>query len=133
MPDFLKLDNKFNILSLNTGSLLAKIDEIRIFIHGCESQGVNFDCICIQESWLDKKACEDLKNLFQIDNYECYPQEKYCSSKGGLVIYIKSNYNFEKIFTCPHSNIWEGLFLEITSKNSDFRIVVGDIYKPPQK
>ena len=74
MPEYLKLENNFSIMSLNTGSLLAKIDEIRIFLSECKNQNVIFDCICIQESGLDEKACTDLHNLFQLDNYNWYPQ-----------------------------------------------------------
>ena len=133
MSEFLKTDNNFSIMFLNTGSLLAKIDEIRVFLKECKTQKVNFDCICIQESWLDEKACDDLHNLYQLDGYNCYPQGKYCSSKGGLMIYIKSIYKYKKVFSCPTSKIWEGLFLEVYTPDSDFRIVVGNVYKPPKQ
>ena len=129
MPDCLKSKHDFNILCLNTGSLLAKIDELKIFIKTCESQDIVFDCICIQESWLQENQCLD---LIQLDGYNCYSQGRHCSTKGGLVTYVRSEYESKIFLQCASSNIWEGLFLDISKENSSFRIIVGNIYKPPK-
>lgn len=129
LPDYLKTDNGFRVLSLNTCSLLSKIDEIRIMVESFKLQNIFFDSICIQESWLNEM--NDI-GLIHIDGYNCYQQGKYCSNRGGLVTYVRSDYQCQKIISCPASNVWEGLFLEISSDINDFRMVLGNIYKPPK-
>ena len=112
-------------------SLLAKIDELKIFLHIIEEQGIIFDAICIQESHLDN-TYTSTSAIISLENYKCIPQGKYCGNKGGLVTYIKSEYDTQVLDICPQSDIWEGLFIDIKNKETESHHIVGNIYKPPR-
>ena len=131
LPLYLKAANdRFNILSLNTGSLMAKLDELKILLSIAEEQGHIFHALTIQESWLDESSISSLD--FAIEGYTCIPQAKYCGNKGGLVTYIKSDFKAHKLDICPRSDIWEGLMVEIIHEETDFHLILGNIYKPPR-
>ena len=53
--------------------------------------------LCIQESWLSE---HDDTSLIKLEGYNCIPQGKTSSSRGGLLIYLHEKYNY----TCKHFN-----------------------------
>ncbi len=59
----------------------CKYDELNIFINDLRTQNVQFNIICIQESWLSE---DDSTDHLKLDNCKLIPQCKNCSSKGGL-------------------------------------------------
>ena len=121
--------NGLKLLSLNAQSILAKFSSIEALIHALCEKDAEPDIFCIQESWLSDNA--DL-SLIQLENYKCISQDYKCSAHGGLIIYIKSKYKFDKIEYNINSNIWEGLFMEITGDSLANKVIVGNIYKPPR-
>ena len=94
------------------------------------NQGIHIDVICIQESHLDDSFKPDTACI-QIEGFDCIPQGKYCGQKGGLITYVKSSFDNSKFCIDQKSDIWEGLYVEVKN-NDDFRIIVGNIYKPPR-
>ena len=82
--------NNFTILSLNVQSLNAKFDQIQILISQLKSKHVQFNAICLQETWLTENS--DLP-LFQIPGYTLISQGAICSSHAGLAIYVQEKKN----------------------------------------
>ena len=123
-------EGNFIILTLNVDGILSKIDELRLMVAIFGYQGIYIDVICIQESHLDNSFKSDTPCI-QIDGYDCIPQEKYCGQKGGLITYVKSSYDNTKFVFGQRSDIWEGLYVEVKD-NEGFRIMIGNIYKPPR-
>ena len=121
--------SSFNILSLNCQSIKAKIDEIKIKIKQWESVNCSFDAICLQESWLSNEA--DL-SMFKLDNYKIISKGKTCSAHGGLVIYLHNSYRHKQILTNVKSDIWEGLFISVTTEKTNNNIIIGNVYRPPR-
>ena len=120
----------FLILSLNVDGILSKMNELRILIHLLNTQGILIDIFCIQESHLDNNFSQDTACI-QIDGYDCIPQERYCGQKGGLVTYVKSCHDSSILKIGQRSKIWEGQYTEVKN-NNNFRIIIGNIYKPPR-
>ena len=125
---------KITLLSLNCQSLNAKIDQLRIFLECLIYVSCSIDIICLQESWLHETA--DVSHL-QLEGYTLISRGKSCSAHGGVVIYLSKKFTFHILPFQSNSNSWDGLFIEVKSKNSkspenDKKIVVGNIYRPPR-
>ena len=131
LPNIFQTKNgNFIILTLNVNGILSKIDELCLMVTILKNQGIFVDVICIQESHLDDSYKSD-NPCIQIEGYDCIPQSRYCGQKGGLITYVKSTYD-NKIFKFgQNSDIWEGLYVEVRD-NDGFRIMIGNIYKPPR-
>ena len=110
-------EKHFTVLSLNCQSLNAKLDALVVFIEELRLHHFEFSAICLQETWLSENS--DL-SVFQLHNYTCISQSKYCSNHGGLIIYLHQNFSIDTHYVIPNSNIWEGLFIKIpdTSLNT---------------
>ena len=70
--------DSFNILSLNCGSINAKIDQLMITINEYKHSGCNFHD--------QSDTC-----LLQIEGYKLISQTRSCSVRGGLIIYLNNN------------------------------------------
>ena len=86
--------NTFKILSLNCQSLNAKIDQIKLKLNLFEREGVEFNAICLQETWLSNNSDNSLLHL---EGFHMIPNGKRISSHGGLVIYLKTTFKFNII------------------------------------
>ena len=102
--------DKFNILSLKCESINAKIDQIRLKLAQYKEGGCEFDAICLQETWLSEDSD---KSLLCIEDYALVSLGKTCSTRGGLIIYLKENLKYKMLDMSLKSNIWEGQFIEI--------------------
>ena len=56
--------------------------------------------------------------------------------KGGLKpdsfhFYLNTKYNYKNITLGEESQIWEKKFLEITRRNCTYKLILGNIYRPP--
>ena len=132
LPTFLCLEkDNFIILSINIDGLLSKIDELRILLELLKKQNIIFDAICIQESHLDHSYRSD-SACIQLHGYDCIPQGKTCGQKGGLVTYIKHDFESCKYVIGETTGIWEGLYVEIKDNERNFRMILCNIYKPPR-
>ena len=121
--------NDFKLLSLNVQSLQSKFDSLISYLSHLESKELYFDVICLQETWLSEK--HDI-SLYQIPGYQLISQETKCSSHGGLAIYLSDEYTFKSLPLNIISDIWEGMFLEITGDNLKRKITLGNVYRPPR-
>ena len=119
----------FSVLSLNTQSIRAKFDQLLAVITELTSQNLYFSAICLQETWQNDT---DNLSIFNLPNYHMVSQGKICSGHGGLITYIHNDYTWIKRNLGEPSDIWEGLFLDISSNEMHKKITLGNIYKPPR-
>lgn len=123
-------ESQSTFLSLNIQSLNSKFDELRIFINFLKKKhNFEFSAICLQETWLSDNCCTD---LFKLKNYHLYTQGYSCSKHGGLAIYVHNNYVAKNMNTLPISDIWEGQYMELSKINSNKKLSLYNIYRPPK-
>ena len=118
----------FNVISLNAQSRNAKFDSLLILLETARQQNITIHVMCIQESCLDENC--DL-SLYLIEGYTCISKGKRCSSHGGLMTYVNSQYNTSVIDVKNDSPIWESLFGTVKDMDIGKEFVVGNIYRPP--
>ena len=83
--------------------------------------------ICLQECCVSYN--DDTENI-KLHAYNKMVKGKYASGKGGLIIYLKDIYDYEIISQPYSSDIWEGLFIEISGDGLSRNYVIGNIYRP---
>ena len=122
--------SEISILNLNCGSLNAKFDKLKLFLHSVDPSS-KITCITLQETW-----CSDSTDLSQfiIPGYTMISKAKQAniSEHGGLIIYVNNDYNFAEI---PGNNslIHETLGVEIwrrTSNNVN-KFIIFSVYRVP--
>ena len=123
-----KHDKEFSILSLNTQSINAKFDKIYAIVNNLSSLGHYFGAICLQETWLRNNV--DI-SLFSIPGYRLIHQGSKCTKHGGLIIYLNERYSYKLRNLYTGSDIWEGLFVDVTGYNLRRPLTIGNIYRPP--
>ena len=69
--------------------------------------------------------------LFDIPSYKLIHQGSRCTRNGGLIIYLHEKYCSEVRNLYNSSDIWEGLFIDVTGHNLRKRLTIGNIYRPP--
>ena len=126
--------NMFSVISFNCRSLNARFDDIHVFLQEMHTSSQFIDAFCVQETWLEEGADVSLLN---IDGYNLICKGKSSSRCGGTAIYLKDNYNYNRLSYSSESNIWDGLFLEIEDRRSSptcisKNIIIGNIYRPPR-
>ena len=119
----------FSMISLNIQSLPSKFDTLISYLSYLQSKSFSFDTICLQESWLTDDS--DL-SFYHIPGYQLISKGKKCSSHGGVAIYLSDKYTYKILSLCETSEIWEGLFIEITGENLKRKTIIGNIYRPPK-
>ena len=129
ITSIIKDDGKdFTILTLNTQSINAKFDNLYPVINNLSSMGLYFGAICLQETWLSYDA--DI-SLLHIPGYKLIHQGSRCTRHGGLVIYLHEQYTYKLRNMYTKSDIWEGLFIDVSGHNLHRPITIGNIYRPP--
>ena len=108
---------------LNINSLIAHIDELRIFI--CSNK---IDILCINETKLDLTISDQEVCL---PGFEIIRRDRKVNGRkgGGVCLYVRSNINY-KIRYDLQSEILENLMVEITKPRSK-SILVSTWYRPP--
>ena len=91
---------------------------------------MQFNAICLQETWLTDNS--DL-TLSQIPGYTLVSQGTIFSSHAGLAIYVQEHYKYKLLSFYQHTKIWEGLFIEIESKEFKKKVIIGNMYRPPRE
>ena len=119
---------EFTVLTLNIQSINAKFDNIYPVINNLSSMGLYFGAICLQETWLSSDA--DV-SLLHIPGYKLIHQGSKCTRHGGLIIYLHEEYTYKLRNIYTQSDIWEGLFIDVSGQNLRRPITIGNIYKPP--
>ena len=118
--------NSFSIFSTNIQSINAKFMELKIFIEMLNQLKYSFSAICVQESWLSEN---DDTSQIQLEGYQCIPQGKSSSSKGGLIIYLNNKFNHINKMTLSKYKTWEGQFIEVKKgEHLTKPIIIGNIY-----
>ena len=129
ITSIIKDDGKhFIILTLNFQSINAKFDNLYPVINNLSSIGLYFGAICLQETRLSSDA--DV-SLLQIPGYKLIHQGSRCTRHGGLVIYLHEQYTYKLRNMYTRSDIWEGLFIDVSGHNLHRPITIGNIYRPP--
>ena len=118
--------------SLNSGSMCA-LYLLFVMIRQCFHTpfvflGNVFGAICLQETWLTANA--DL-SLPQMPVYKLIHQGHICSKHGGLLIYLNDAFTYDKRTLYKHSDIWEGLFIDVSGPSLNRPLTIGNIYRPP--
>ena len=90
--------------------------------------GLYFGTICLPETWLSSDA--DV-SLLHIHGYKLIHQGSKCTRHGGLIIYLHDEYTYKLRNMYTQSDIWEGLFIDVSGQNLRRPITIGNIYKPP--
>ncbi len=105
--------NSFTVFSLNTQSVNAKIEEIKIlFEHLRDTYKFNFSAICLQECWISKNT--DFSQ-FEIPHYNLVPQGQECTVRGGLLTYVHEEFTTTELKNKKSpKNIWEFQKVEIS-------------------
>ena len=135
--DEIKLKNEFKdktdtfkVLSLNCESINAKFDQLVIKLKQLACCGIEFSVICLQETWLSNTS--DL-SLLTIEGFNLISQGRKCTTRGGLMIYIKEDLKFKELKLDNNSDIWEVQFVEIFTEHIHLKIIIiGNIYRPPR-
>ena len=86
-------------------------------------QGIKFTALVFQETWLDRLNDSE-QSRFELNGYKLLTQGKTCSAHGGLAVNVDSEYDAKVIDTIT-SQIFEGMFVEVTSQNSDNKLILG--------
>ena len=120
--------NEFTVLTLNIQSINAKFDNLYLVINNLSSTGLYFGAVCLQETWLSSDA--DV-SLLHIPGYKLIHQGSKCTRHGGLIIYLHEEYTYQLRNMYTQSDIWEGLFIDVSGQNPRRPITIGNIYKPP--
>ena len=120
--------HNFTVLSLNIQSINAKFNNLVALVDIINNKYSKISAICLQESWIGEN---DDMSTFQIPNYHCISQPKFCSSHAGLLIYLHKEYNYEIMLDVSHkSAIWESLLISISTSRENKQMILGNIYKP---
>lgn len=118
--------NSFTIFSLNCQSVNAKLNELNIFLEQLLYADCSFSVICLQESWLKN---DDDTSLLQLDGYKLINQPLRISPHGGLLIYLKDNFNYSVLPSIVSSHC-ESLTIEISRRNKK-SIIISNVYRLP--
>ena len=108
-------------------SLFAKFNGLQAILDLYSSQRIHFPVICIQETWITD---ESTLSLVSLEGYECFYVKPTSSSHGGLITYVDNVFDVSVTKKIDNSTVWEGLFLELTHRSLNNKIIVGNIYKP---
>ena len=65
---------------------------------------------------------------FPLDNYNYVATCCTATKHGGLITYIKKDYDYKYKHYGNHSTIWESQFIEISNQTSKKSTVIGNIY-----
>lgn len=120
--------NPFTVLSMNIQSINAKFDELKIYIEILKKNGISYNAICIQESWLRN---DTNTTLYDLEGYNLISKGSRVTSHGGLAIYLKQEYTYEFVDLNIESDIWENVFIKINDEKIKRKIILGNVYRPP--
>ena len=125
-------NSKISIMSLNSQSINAKFDQLKIFL-----DNINMECpisvICIQESWTHEGI---EMSQFSLPNYTMLFKNRRLSTHGGLIMYIHDDFAYKEldkeIILSSTSNLFESQCVEIWRKTSAYqKYIIGNIYRLP--
>ena len=101
-------------LYVHVQSINVKFDNLYAIMNNLSASGQYSGAVCLQETWLTSDA--DV-TLFDIPGYKLIHQVSRCSTHGGLIINLYEKYCYEVRNLYSSSDIWEGLFIDVTGHN----------------
>ena len=129
-------NNLFKTISVNVESINAKHDLILTLIETLKTSNSEPDAILCQECWLSKEKCNtDALNLLKIPGYNTIAVEQKCGKKGGLLIYLKEEFQYVIRKLYEDSKDWEAQIVDVMKKNNkplQSKITLLNIYRPPR-
>ena len=63
--------------------------------------------------------------------YKLIHQGHICSKHGGLLIYLNDDFTYDQRTLYKHSDIWEGVFIDVSGPSLNRPLTIGNIYRPP--
>ena len=127
--DVHEIGNKFNIkiMHINAQSLVNKMDELKLIIEKCNSNGLRFDILLICETFISDYN----KHLCELDDYVLFERHRNSKRGGGVAIYVHNSFVVEER---SDLNIFiegelESLFVEVKANNK--QIILGELYRTP--
>ena len=136
MPNYFKTSHEdFSVMTLNCQSLNAKFDKIKTLIMYLKDNGLLIKCICLQETWVKSNQpdkCADLSAFILPGYQDPIGQSATCGQHGGLAIYLIEGLQASILHSHTESNIWEGLFINVTGECLNKPLVIGNVYRPPR-
>ena len=121
--------HEFTILSLNVQSIRAKFDQLSDMLCTFYNEGLSFNLICFQETWL---AENDDVTPFLLPGYSLAHQGKSCSEHGGLSTYIRDDFSYKILDMNVNALSWEGSFVDVFGGQLNKQIHIGNFYRPPK-
>ena len=115
--NFKNTNTLFKTISLNVESIHAKHDLLCAFIEILRTSNAEPDALLCQECWLSKNHIKkEALNLLKIQGYQTIALDQRCGKKGGLVIYLKEDYEFTLRNLYEDSKDWELQVIDVTKK-----------------
>ena len=126
---------EFTILSMNVNSIAKKKDELSILVESLLSKNIGFSVITLQECRITKEQVEKIAcDAFKIPGYEMFPQGSICAPTGGLITYVRNDFNATEMPSLyTYSSIFEAQFTEISGPLIKNKITVGNVYRRPKQ
>ena len=125
-PLLSRYKNGFAVLSLNIQSINSKFDALTAVLSELNNNGIKFDAICLQETWL---SIDQDTALFNIPGYQLISQGKSCSSHYGLIILLSNEYSYLIRSSHNNSKLWDGIFIEVSGKSLREKVLIGNMYR----
>ena len=69
--------------------------------------------------------------MFNIPGYQLITQGHSCRTHSGLIIFLADSYSYLIKSIHRGSQLWDGLFKEVTPESLSKKIVIGNLYRPP--
>ena len=123
----------FTIMNVNSRSLIKNISDYELLFQSFKSDKYfGFDILTFTETWLD----DNLQHLISFDDYNAIFKHKVGKKEGGgIAIFVRDNINFihrtDLSFTHSKQNLFDCLFIEISSSKLTKNIILGVLYRSP--
>jgi hypothetical protein len=121
--------SKYSCLHLNIQSLPSKFDRLKELLKELNNANINIDFILLCETFLNDSNTQ----LYNLQGYNLISQNRSRLARGGVAIYVKSEYNY-KLRNDLSVNVegeFESIFIETKSKRNNETLIVGEIYRIP--
>ena len=120
----------FTVFSQNIDSLHAKHAELEIFTDNLATKNLFFSCLCFQEARINDKTDTD---PLRLANYNLISMSQQASKKGGLVIYLHTDYfHVERTNLYKKSRLWEALVIDVYGPAIQTKLTIANVYRPPR-
>ena len=114
---------------MNVQSLNSKFDALLAILSELNDNDIKICAICLQETWL---STDQDASIFNIPGYQWITLGKKCSAHSGLAIYLSDSFSYLIKSVHDDSELWDGMFIEVSGESLCDKIIIGNIYWPPQ-